>query len=219
MGWRHRLKWGKRLGYSLLIQTTNCKFMEEQKFRVQDYLSFGYLYLLVIGILKDSIYYGLLGINIIRFSNIVDVLLSPIAYLTENPLVILLFGAFLYFLNIQRRWHQKYQDKKWYRRIFNPKNKDRSSSKQPNRMTEIVLLCSMLAFFLLGTGIGEGITDKKRIKNGNLKMQDTIIFLDQSRTDAHFLGQNSTYLFYIREGEKKIATSPINGSIKVIYKK
>ena len=29
----------------------------------QDYLSFGYLYLLLLGVVSDSIYYGMVGIN------------------------------------------------------------------------------------------------------------------------------------------------------------
>ncbi|NJK83951.1 MAG: hypothetical protein HC912_09240 [Saprospiraceae bacterium] len=54
---------------------------------VQDYLSIGYLYLLILGILSDSIYYGMLGINILSYSTILDVLLSPIVKLTDNILL------------------------------------------------------------------------------------------------------------------------------------
>ena len=51
-------------------------------------LPFGYLFLIMMGILKDSIYYYQFGINILRYSTIMDVLISPIAEFTSNPIIL-----------------------------------------------------------------------------------------------------------------------------------
>lgn len=52
-------------------------------------LPFGYLFLIIMGILKDSIQYYQYGINILKFSTIMDILISPIAYLTSNPITLI----------------------------------------------------------------------------------------------------------------------------------
>jgi hypothetical protein len=39
----------------------------------QKLLPFGYLYLVVMGILKESIYYYQIGINILKYSTIMDI--------------------------------------------------------------------------------------------------------------------------------------------------
>nr|WP_309757508.1 hypothetical protein [Flavobacterium sp.] len=58
---------------------------------VQRTLPFGYLFLVVLGIIKESIYYYQVGINILKHSNIMDVLISPIADLTSTPIILLGF--------------------------------------------------------------------------------------------------------------------------------
>ena len=47
---------------------------ERNQISIQDYLSLGYIYLVVAGILFDATFYGILGINIIHYSSILDVL-------------------------------------------------------------------------------------------------------------------------------------------------
>ena len=51
---------------------------------LQDYLSLGYLFLILCGLAKDIILYRFIGVNILDYSSISDVLLSPIIYIGEN---------------------------------------------------------------------------------------------------------------------------------------
>lgn len=64
-------------------------------------LPLGYLYLIVLGILNQSIQYGLIGINILNYVAISDVLFSPITILTSHYIVLIsvvVIGIGLYYL-------------------------------------------------------------------------------------------------------------------------
>lgn len=61
---------------------------------IQDYLSIGYVFLLVLGVFHETIYYKYLDVNILEYSSILDVLISPIA-LTFGNLFLLLMVLFV----------------------------------------------------------------------------------------------------------------------------
>ena len=42
---------------------------DESKYGIQDYLSIGYVFLLVLGVLHETIYYKFLGVNILEYSS------------------------------------------------------------------------------------------------------------------------------------------------------
>ena len=101
-----------------------------KSFTIQEYLSLGYLYLLILGVISDAIYYQFLHINILHYTTVLDVLLSPIARITSHlliPLIIVLGTFFTYFLVF--KWspamHRKYRQSRWYRRIYNVDKLDR----------------------------------------------------------------------------------------------
>jgi len=48
---------------------------EDKRWSIQDYLSLGYLYLLILGIFKDAVFYGYLGVNFINYASVQDILL------------------------------------------------------------------------------------------------------------------------------------------------
>ncbi|RZK57783.1 MAG: hypothetical protein EOO91_09510 [Pedobacter sp.] len=58
------------------------KFSED----LQKLIPFGYLFLVVMGILKESVIFYQLGINILKYSTLMDILISPIATLTTHPI-------------------------------------------------------------------------------------------------------------------------------------
>jgi hypothetical protein len=64
---------------------------------IQKFLSFGYLFLVVLGILKESLFYYPLGIHILNYSTIMDVLLSPVADLTSHPVVFIAVAILVLF--------------------------------------------------------------------------------------------------------------------------
>ncbi|MDW3647109.1 MAG: hypothetical protein R8P61_08605 [Bacteroidia bacterium] len=193
--------------------------MEKSELRIQDYLSFGYLYLLILGIVRDSIYYGFMGINIIRYSDVMDVLLSPIAYLSQEYVLFLIFLFITYWVAIQPSFHKKHRSKKWYSRIFNVEKRDNIYAEAPLIPREMPLIALMVASLLLGTGVGKGIKTADKMKAAELKMLDEISFLDNETEKVHVIGQNSSFIFYVREGKKEVSVSPINGTIKRINMK
>lgn len=48
-------------------------------------LTLDYAYLLILGVANQSLFYGLLGANFLAWSDVLDVLISPIALLTDHP--------------------------------------------------------------------------------------------------------------------------------------
>lgn len=77
---------------------------------LQKLLPFGYLFLVVIGVLKESIFYYHIGINILKYSNIMDILISPIADITSTPmilvsLIVITFIFYLIILYLSKNYH------------------------------------------------------------------------------------------------------------------
>ena len=56
---------------------------------LQKFISFGYLYLILMGLLQESLFFNQIGINILNYSSITDILVSPIAILTSHPILLL----------------------------------------------------------------------------------------------------------------------------------
>ncbi|MEM9822511.1 MAG: hypothetical protein AAF985_15625 [Bacteroidota bacterium] len=191
--------------------------MEERTLRTQDYLSLGYIYLVTLGILKDSIYYGFLGVNIISYSNILDVLLSPIAYLSRHPGVSAALLLLFLWLMIQPQLHQKYRGQKWYQKIFNVEKRDQIYAQSNAFPKEIIFIFFLfITSFFIGTGLGGGYRMKNKIKKESLEMTNVLYFNDDTKMKVNIIGQNSNYVFYVSVGTKTIAISPISGNIKSI---
>lgn len=199
--------------------------MDEDKYNainqwsIQDYLSFGYLYLLLIGIVSDSIYYGMVGINIISYSTVLDVLLSPISNLAEN----LLFPSIIFVLPAALYWWLKLA------KLLSDKSKKRKLSKNPDAQikedklnsvplrTLWVLVTALVIFSTyIGYGLGGAMSVRKSLESGNIKLTHTIDFQDGSSLSVRVIGNNSEYIFYIPENGKEVSVSPIKGAVKTI---
>ncbi|MFV8351923.1 hypothetical protein [Flavobacterium sp. XS2P14] len=83
---------------------------------VQRTLPFGYLFLVVLGIIKESIYYYQVGINILKYSNIMDVLISPIADLTSTPIILFGFTILILILSLASLLISKNFNKDWLKK-------------------------------------------------------------------------------------------------------
>ena len=184
--------------------------VETSQLKLQDYLSFGYLYLLVLGIARDAIYYGFLGVNIISYSGIMDVLLSPIAYLTRHPSVLVLFLIAIGIIVFLPRFHKKYRNTKWYARLVNVNKIDEQYAKKSIVPREVLLGALVVASMFIGTGIGAGLKYAKNLELKQLKTKDKIIFIDGDEYTVKIIGQNSSYIFYVNEGDSIVSISPIN---------
>jgi len=54
------------------------------QYGLQEYLSMGYVYLIILGIISDVIYFHFFGINILKYAAISDILISPISILVKD---------------------------------------------------------------------------------------------------------------------------------------
>ncbi len=67
--------------------------------RFTHYLPLGYLYLVILGIFRETITFYKLGVNYLSYASVMDVLLSPVAAITEDPLIsgtVALYALFFY---------------------------------------------------------------------------------------------------------------------------
>ncbi len=191
-------------------------------FKLQDYLSLGYLALMLIGVVRSFVYYGLLGINIMQYASISDILLSPIAFLADEPTVLfLLIGLFtlLYIRQtLKKILFEKHQQKSWYKKLFEKaliKNKLNDDKSIFDFLSFITIFC---ASFILGNALAQGFGDAKEIKEQTIEIKDQLTFNDNSQQKVAILGQNSAFVFYVKEGNTIVTASPIVGNIKAIEK-
>ncbi len=176
---------------------------------MQDYLAIGYLYLLILGIVSDSIYYGMLGINILSYSNVLDVLLSPIVHLTENlvfPAIILLLPAIGFGI---MKFIQKMNQKK-----ATPSGKNHFLLSDENIFRGWVLFSAWLVFSAyLGYGLGGGQKLSQRMQSGDIQPDHRIFFHDREAQEVKVVGSNSTFIFYIEPGSKVVSISPMQENV------
>lgn len=194
--------------------------MENNKRTIQDYFSLGYLYLILCGLAKDIIFYGFLDVNILDYSSISDVLLSPIIYLGNNlpaiGFVVILLIVMFTTHNKVAKWHNKYKEKKWYNMGMDMSGLDEYYASPPTIERALPLLATTLFCFFLGTGIGGGYAVKDKLATLDYEANRKIHFQDKESVDVKFIGQNSQYVFYVFPKDPIIHISPIQGNIKHI---
>ncbi|QHC84396.1 hypothetical protein AS589_06150 [Empedobacter brevis] len=84
---------------------------------LQRLLPFGYIYLVIMGIIKESIFYYQLDINILKFSSIMDILISPIAEITAHPFLLLFFIVLVLLLYFFKKYSLNHPEKKFIKNI------------------------------------------------------------------------------------------------------
>lgn len=187
---------------------------------LQDYLSVGYLYLLLLGILSDSIYYGLMGVNIISYAGISDILLSPVVYLTKSiifPVMILVIPILVIWL-MQRSQTRVQKELNQNKRLT---DKERSVHMQKLKTLGVLKLILPLFAILsayIGYALGGGETMSDRIKGGNFSLTHEITYRTGESENVRIIGNNSQYMFYVVEGHTELTVAPISGNIKQIEK-
>lgn len=188
--------------------------------RIQNLLPIGYLYLVLMGILKESLLYYQLGINILKYSTIMDILISPIADLTANPILlgpaVILFFLLPFFIT---RFLSAKSNKKWVQKISGLKKgtEELTVEQVKNHFSRLLVLfitVGLLSFFL-GIGIGKGHSISKRIKTNKLEFHDKINFNTGESDNVYIIGSNSVYYFYLTKDTKIIKIAPV-GTIKNI---
>ncbi|MFK8006935.1 MAG: hypothetical protein AB8H03_11210 [Saprospiraceae bacterium] len=186
---------------------------ESNERNLQDYLSLGYIYLLILGIGREVIYYRFLDVNILSYSNVLDVLLSPIVYLSSKPIIVLLFiilTAVIYFIN-KANYKKKLKDD-------SISESGKVTAKNEILKGTLILLSLGIFGFFIGTGIGSGISYGSKLKKGEFEASHQITFLSDKELSVKLIGNNSQYIFYVLENEKQVTISPISGNVKMISK-
>ena len=185
---------------------------------LQKLLPFGYLFLVVIGILKESVFFYQIGINILKYSSIMDILISPIATLTSNPIILVAVIIVTIFCYAYPTVLAKRRNKKWAQKLATLKNEeDLNEEKVETHFTKIFVLLFAFALisFFLGIGIGEGIGLKKKIKGNKLTYNRTLTYGSGEAEEVYLISTNSVYFFYLSKGSNAVKIAPI-GAIKHI---
>ena len=180
---------------------------------IQKLLPLGYLFLVVLGILKDSFFYYQLGINILKYSTIMDILMSPIAEFTSNPVILIailtLFILHFYMTSLLL----KYGNVKFVRKALELESTEGLSiSETRNYFTSVAIksLAIVLSSFFLGYGLAGGYFTSNKIKNNKLKYNYTLNYNSGESEQINLINTNSLYYFYISKGSKKIKIAPLS---------
>ncbi|MFY9242151.1 MAG: hypothetical protein WAO74_03905 [Polaribacter sp.] len=195
--------------------------IEKSKLGLQDYFYIGYLYLIILGIVSDAIFYGIFGVSYLNYTTILDALISPISLLTNNWKISLFLGfmfwiMYLYFTKWMFKFYAYLRTKKWYKKLYDIEKWDKKYEELGKKKN--IFPGMMFIFFLLFVSMrtGMGIGMKYKFANKEIIPNHTLIFKDNSRLDVHKIGQNSAYFFYFIPGEKVITATPIADNLKQI---
>lgn len=190
--------------------------MEKPK-EIQDYLTVGYIYLVILGILNETMFYNQISVNILEYSDIFDILISPIAKLTSSYLSLALFILIVWTAYFLPKTIVRKKSADWIRETYRIEK-----SVQPTKFEAIILqktvylVAVMLLFFYVGTGLGKGLKTAQNIENNVYKYNDKIHFITDKVENVKILGINSAYIFYLKEDSRQVLISPISGIVKSI---
>lgn len=187
--------------------------------KIQGLLPLGYLYLIILGLLKESILFHYLGINILEYSSITDILISPVSEMTSNPVLIIITIIIIAFFLIFQSVLVKNSHKSWARTILGKNRFSSDATKEEIRKVILPIFIlfiplELLALFV-GLGIGEGRILAKKIDNNELRYEQKVNFNSGESARIHMIDLNSSYYFYVTEGSKNIKIAPI-GTIQNI---
>lgn len=194
----------------------------ERNYEIQDYMSIGYVFLLILGVVNQAIYYGLIGINIFEYTSVLDVLLSPVAVISDHwvkaVIIFVLIPLMIVYFKLMRKYYINLSKKEKYQTGKNKEKLDKilHSFNRKNSILPFILL--MVVSMFLGFGIGGGYKTKEKINNLDYKYTHELIFEDGEAKKVRIVGKNSLYVFYATKDEKTVLISPIEGNIKTIKK-
>ena len=202
--------------------STNQETQKESKYNLQDYLSLGYIYLLVLGVFNQAIYYKFLNINILEYSSILDVLISPISIITGDlkiaaALVFAILFGLLYKV-VLPKYYNWLSKKEKYKSGKNKEKIEKSLAGVKSNGFTVFIVGLMIFSVFIGLGTGKGGKIKSLIEKGELELSHKIEFQDNSSQEVRIVGKNSVNVFYVLKDAKEVTISPIEGNIKSIEK-
>lgn len=186
----------------------------------QEILSIGYIYLIVIGILSETLYYKQIGIDILKYSGILDVLISPLARLTSSFVIMTIFSLLVFLMLVLPNFFIKRRHKAWVQKSIKIEEKTTDEEAKINLLQAFTFFVALLFFgFFIGTGIGSGYKMSEKIEAKQLSYNDHIEFVNGEKIDVRIVGMNSAYIFYVEENATNVKISPIGSIVKSIENK
>lgn len=184
---------------------------------IQGVLSIGYVYLILLGILNETLYYNQIEINILNYSSILDVLISPIATLTSKITKLIVFILLLFLAFTIPATLAKKKDTNWFKKSFKL-DETLSENEVKSKLLKLFLVLFAIGLFglFIGAGSKKGEIISEKIKNKKLDYNDKIKFITGEVLKVEIVGINSTYIFYLEKENQKVQISPISGIIKGI---
>ena len=184
---------------------------------IQGFLSIGYIYIIVMGILNESLYYNQIGINILNYSSILDILISPISKLTSSISRLVIFIIIVLLAIILPNILAKNKDKNWIKKLIKLDAKLTKDEIKFTLLKNFLFLVAIGLFgFYIGSGIRKGSDMSEKIEKGKIEYNDKIIFINGDESNVDIIGTNSMYLFYLENNNKSVQITPISGIIKSI---
>ena len=191
--------------------------------KVQTLLPLGYLYLVVLGILKETAFLYQLDINILKYSSIMDVLISPIATMMSHPLVFgVILAIFIFCYNLPAVL-KKHDHKPFVQKMFDIKKTKSELSASEYKDYYMFIAAKFLGIFLLsvylGYGFAEGFAAREKIKENRLKFKYRLTYTTGESEDVALIENNSVYYFYVAKGEKTVTIAPVSGIKNIVLLK
>lgn len=186
-------------------------------------LPFGYLILVILGIIKESVLYYQLGINILNYSSLTDILLSPIASLTTHPIILFSLCSFMGLAYFGYTFFSKHPEHKLAKTFLDFKTLHPMPSQEElqriagKKFVGFFVIANMS--FFLGIGIGNGKMLSNKIKNNTLSFDKTITLMNGDSKSIALIGSNSLHYFYIEKDKKTISIAPITAILSLQYNK
>ncbi|MES2796901.1 MAG: hypothetical protein V4683_13100 [Bacteroidota bacterium] len=204
------------------MQKDSQSFLEKNPYGLQEYLSIGYIYLIILGILSDVIYYRFFNINILPYSSLSDIIMAPINTLTNDirlliAVIVMIIAIYFFYAKFLPSFHQKNRDKSWYRKtIIDIEKADKGYASLKEGKSLFTLVFTFFTLMFLGIKIGSGMSLKSKIETGEIKLSHIIVSNDNTEKHVKIIGQNSSYIFYVAENQTDVTIIPISGNIKEI---
>lgn len=207
------------------------KSLEHRNF--QNYVSITYFFLLSIGILFDTIYFSFFEVNILHYSSVMDILLTPLDFLLELVSFIVQLSLFKFCMlvllvlipSVLTILGIGYANKKYWAN----RHKIKVNAENLKKITEgDKIRGKLFATTMIGLFIGiifpalftqltsPADTLLPQMKKGELASDHKIVFIDNSEKNVHLIRERSQYIFYVVEKDTQITIAPILGTIKEI---
>lgn len=177
---------------------------------LQTYLPLGYLYLVILGIIKESVQFYQLGINILKYSTVMDILIGPIADLMSHPLIVLGFLALLIMGFLQMKYIFNKGSEKYFKAFFGKNKPKEEFTPQDFHRKIIEFYAFLMASFFLGIGLAEGRMVTDRLKDNSLKYNHQLNYNTGESEQVHLVDNNSVYYFYFSKGDKHLKIAPVS---------